>query len=135
MSKKDDNPGLACTSQLQRWHKKVGGKNIVPQPVMEVYVTKTKLDDPSSSKGSRGLKCLFYETRKQPHYDPKNEAAFKTELATIDPNMGFAHLSKGNNSSCETAQKKYGETPVGSFLSYQVSFILPPQTPLLRFFY
>ena len=93
---------------------------------MEVYVTKTKLDDPSSSTGSGGLKCRFYEARKQPHYDPKNEASFKTGLATIDPNMGFAHLSKGSNSSCETAQTKYGETPVGSFLSYQVSFILPP---------
>ena len=44
------------------------------------------------------------------------------QLATIDPNMGFAHLSKGNNSSGETVQTKYGETPVGSFLRYQVSF-------------
>ena len=42
--------------------------------------------------------------------------------ATIDPNMGFAHLSKGNYSSGETVQTKYGETPVGSFLCYQVSF-------------
>ena len=119
---KDENPELACTSQLQRWHKKGGGENIVPQPVMEVYVTKTKLDEPSSSRGSGGVKCLLYEARKQPHYDPKNEASLKIELATIDPNMGFAHLSKGNNSSGETAQTKYGETPVGSFLSYQVSF-------------
>ena len=119
---KDENPELACTSQLQRWHKKGGGENIVPQPVMEVYVTKTKLDEPSSSRGSGGVKCLLYEARKQPHYDPKNEASLKTELGTIDPNMGFAHLSKGNNSSGETAQTKYGETPVGSFLSYQVSF-------------
>ena len=119
---KDENPDLACTTQLQRWHKKGGGENIVPQPVMEVYVTKTKLDEPSSSRGSGGVKCLLYEARKQPHYDPKNEACFKKELATIDPNMGFAHLSKGNNSSGETAQTKYGETPVGSFLSYQVSF-------------
>ena len=119
---KDENPELACTSQLQRWHKKGGGETIVPQPVMEVYVTKTKLDEPSSSRGSGGVKCLLYEARKQPHYDPKNEASLKTELATIDSNMGFAHLSKGNNSSGETAQTKYGETPVGSFLSYQVSF-------------
>ena len=111
---KDENPELACTSQLQRWHKKGGGENIVPQPVMEVYVTKTKLDEPSSSRGSGGVK--------QPHYDPKNEAPFKTELATIDPNMGFAHLSKGNNLSGETVQTKYEETPVGSFLRYQVSF-------------
>ena len=30
------------------------GENIVPQPVMEVYVTKTKLDEPSSSRRSGG---------------------------------------------------------------------------------
>ena len=52
---KDENPELACTSQLQRWHKKGGGENIVPQPVMEVYVTKTKLDEPSSSRRSGGV--------------------------------------------------------------------------------
>ena len=72
---KDDNPDLACTSQLQRWHKKGGGENIVLQPVMEVYVTTTKLDEPSSSRGSGGVKCLLYEAGKQPRYDPKNEAS------------------------------------------------------------
>ena len=118
---KDENPELACMSQLQKWHKKGGGENIVPQPVMEVHVTKTKLDEPSSSRGSGGVKCLLYEAWKQPHYVPTNEASLKTELATIDPNMGFAHLHKCNNSS-ETTHTKYGETPVGSFLSYQTSF-------------
>ena len=48
---KDENPELVCTSQLQRWHKKRGDENIVPQPVMEIYVTKTKFDEPSSSRG------------------------------------------------------------------------------------
>ncbi|KAK2547160.1 hypothetical protein P5673_033064 [Acropora cervicornis] len=59
--------------------------------------------------------------RKQPHYVPANEASLKSELAIIDPNMGFAHLHKCINSS-QTTQTKYGETPVGSLLSYQVSF-------------
>jgi len=36
----DENPVAACTSQLQKWHKKGSGENIVPQPVMEVIVTK-----------------------------------------------------------------------------------------------
>ena len=72
--------------------------------------------------GSGGVKCLLNEARKQPHYDPKNEASFMTELATIDPNIASAHLRKGNNSSGKTAQTKYGEIPVGSFLSCQVSF-------------
>ena len=88
---------------------------------MDVYVNKTKLDEPSSSRGSGGLKCLLYEAWKQPQYVPTNEASLKTKLATIDPNMGFAHLHKGKNSS-QTTQTKYGETPGGSFLSYQASF-------------
>ena len=40
----NQDPELACTSQLQKWNKKGGGKNIVPQPVMDVMVRKTKLD-------------------------------------------------------------------------------------------
>ena len=45
----DENP---CTSQLQQWNKKGGGEIIVPQPVMELVVKKTKLDEPSTSHGS-----------------------------------------------------------------------------------
>ena len=80
---KDENPELACTSQLQKWHKKGGDENIVPQPVMDVYVTKTKLDEPSSSRGSGGVKCLLYEARKQPHYVPTNEVSFKVNLPLL----------------------------------------------------
>ena len=34
----DQNPAVACTSTIQRWHQKGGGQNIVPHPVMEVEV-------------------------------------------------------------------------------------------------
>ena len=54
----DENVPLACTSQLQQWHKKGGGANIAPQPVMEVQVNKIK-DDGTSSRS--GLKCLLYD--------------------------------------------------------------------------
>ena len=57
----DENPQLACTSQLQQWNQKGSGENIVPQPVMEVVVKKTKLDEPSTSRGGSGVKCLLYE--------------------------------------------------------------------------
>ena len=60
-------PELACTSQLQKWNKKGGGKNIVPQPVMDVAVRKTKLDEPQSPRA--GVKCLLYEARKLPQPD------------------------------------------------------------------
>ena len=39
----DENPQVACTSQLQQWNKKGGVENIVPKPVMEVVGKKTNL--------------------------------------------------------------------------------------------
>lgn len=72
----DENPALAFTLQLQKWNKKDCGENIVPQPVMEENIKKTKLDDPSTSCG--GVKCPLYEAPKQPEYDEKSEHSFKT---------------------------------------------------------
>ena len=44
-SEDDMNHTTACTSSLQLWHKKGRGDKIIPKPVMEVVVKKTKLDD------------------------------------------------------------------------------------------
>ena len=115
----DENPQLACTSQLQQWNQKGGGENIVPQPVMEVVVKKTKLDEPSTSRGGSGVKCLLYEARKQPKYDSERENAFMSGLAQIDPNLGFVHMSKAKNQNTELKETKFGKVPVGSLLSYQ----------------
>ena len=41
LEEEDSHAPIACTSQLQQWHKKGGGSNIAPQPIMEVEVTKT----------------------------------------------------------------------------------------------
>ena len=116
----NQDPELACTSQLQKWNKKGGGKNIVPQPVMDVMVRKTKLDEPNSSRG--GVKCLLYEARRQPQPDLDGQKAFKAELAGIDPNMGFSHMNREPSSVAELTETKFGKTPVGSVLSYQTSF-------------
>ena len=116
----DENPELACTSQLQKWNKKGGGKNIVPQPVMDVMVRKTKLDEPNSSRG--GVKCLLYEARRQPQPDLDEQKAFKAELAEIDSNMGFSHMNREASSVAELTETRFGKTPVGSVLSYQTSF-------------
>ena len=116
----DENPELACTSQLQKWNKKGSGKNIVPQPVMHVMVRKTKLDEPNSSRG--GVKCLLYEARRQPQPDLDGQKAFKAELAEIDSNMGFSHMNREASSVAELIETRFGKTPVGSVLSYQTSF-------------
>ena len=82
---------------------------------------KTTLDESSSPRGGAGVKCLLYEARKQPNYDPVRENTFKSELSTLDPNMGFAQMSEGT-SSTELASSKFGKCLVGSILSYQTSF-------------
>ena len=41
----DEQPDVACTSQLQKWHKKERGGEISAQPVMEVTISKPKLDE------------------------------------------------------------------------------------------
>ena len=118
----DENPQVACTSQLQSWNKKGGGENIVAQPVMEVVVKKAKLDEPSTSRCGGGVKCLLYEARRQPQHDLEREKAFKSELSGIDQNLGFAHMNKEKNLAFELSDTKFGKSPVGSFLSYQTSF-------------
>ena len=118
----DENPQMACTSQLMQWNKKGGGENIVPQPVMEVVVKKTKLDEPSPSRGNGGgVKCLLYEARKQPKYDADRESEFLSELEKIDPNLGFVHMNRAKSPNTELMETKYGKSPVGSVLSYQTA--------------
>ena len=97
------------------------GWAMIPQPVMEVVVKKTKLDESGSPRGGAGVKCLLYEARKQPNYDPVRENTFKSELSTLDPNMGFAQMSEGT-SSTDLTNSKFGKCPVGSIMSYQTSF-------------
>ena len=65
----DEQPDLACTSQLQKWHKKGRGDKISAQPVMEVTISKTKLDDSKT----RGVKCLLYDARSNPAHDVQAE--------------------------------------------------------------
>ena len=64
---------------------------------MEVAIKKTKPDEPSTSRGSGGVKCLLYEAQKQPKYDGDSENVLMSELKKIDPNLGFVHLSKERN--------------------------------------
>ena len=69
----DEQPDLACTSQLQKWHKKGRGDKISSQLVMEVTISKTKLDE---TKSREGVKCLFYDARINPQHDVEAEMKF-----------------------------------------------------------
>ena len=83
----DQQSSVACTSQLQQWHKKGGGKNITPQPVMTVEVRKVK-DAESTSRS--GIKPLVYDARMKNSHNLATEQAFKEQLREIDPNMSLS---------------------------------------------
>ena len=77
----DEQQDLACTSQLQKWHKKGRGDKISAQPVVEVTISKTKLDD---TKTREGVKCLLYDARSNPVHDVQAEVNLKKALQNID---------------------------------------------------
>jgi len=51
----DQQSSVACTSQLQQCHKKGGGKNIAPQPVLTVEVRNIKYAESTSQSGIKLL--------------------------------------------------------------------------------
>ena len=113
----DENPSLACTSELQSRHRRGWGDSIHPQPVMDVIATKVKPDDEKSAKG---IRCQLYEAHKIPQHNIEEEEKFKTAIASINPKMGIATLL--SNPVCATVQTMFGSSPVGSTNSYQLSY-------------
>ncbi|XP_073237731.1 uncharacterized protein [Porites lutea] len=116
----DQQSSLACTSQLQQWHKKGGGKNIAPQPVMEVEVTKTKDEE---FRLRSGIKSLVYDARMKTTHNVAAEQKLKEQLKQIDPNMGLSQMASEQIDQTHTrlVETKFGKCQVGCFLSYQVS--------------
>ncbi|CAH3108012.1 unnamed protein product [Pocillopora meandrina] len=86
----DQQSSVACTSQLQQWHKKGGGKNIAPQPLMEVEVRKIK-DTESTSRFS--IKPLLYDARMKNTHNLATEQNLKNQLRYINPNMDLVQMA------------------------------------------
>ena len=120
MEEQDQQSSLACTSQLQQWHKKGGGKNIAPQPVMEVEVTKTKDEE---FRLRSGIKSLVYDARMKTTHNVAAEQKLKEQLKQIDPNMGLSQMASEQIDQMHTrlVETKFGKCQVGCFSSYQVS--------------
>ena len=123
----DQQAKLACTSQLQKWHKKGGRANICPEPVMEMVINKTRLDE---ERGRCGTKCNLYEARMKVTHSKTDEENLKIELSKINPNMGFSQMLVDEDEARPTVQTKFGNCVVGSYLSYQVG--LQNQTSKLQ---
>ena len=114
----DQNSKEACTSKLQTWHRKGRGDTIVPQPVMDLVVKKTKLANNNETQ-KEGLKCLLYEARTNDRVQEAEEKKFKDTLRSINPKMGLGNVADNHSVLTET---KFGNSPVGSYASYQLSF-------------
>lgn len=109
---------FACTSQLQQWHRIGGGSNICPEPVMEMVISKTNLDE---ERTRSGVKCNLYEARMKISHNKTDEEKLKRELFKINPNMGFSQMLADNQEKSVT-ETKFGKCSVGSYLSHQVGY-------------
>ena len=118
----DELPDLACTSQLQKWHKKGRGDRISAQPVMEVTVTKTRLDE---ARSREGVKCLIYDARCNPQHDFQAEMNLKKALEKINPQMCLSIIARDYSSLIKCVETKFGKRQIGSFCSYQLSLPEP----------
>ena len=114
----DELPDLACTSQLQKWHKEGQGDRISAQPVMEVTVTKTKLDE---ARSREGVKCLIYDARCISQHDFQAEMNLKKALEKINPQMCLSIIARDYSSLIKCVETKFGKRQIGSFCSYQLT--------------
>lgn len=85
------NPKEASTSRLQLWHKRGRGAGIKPQPVMDVFVSKTKSEAKiSTTSREPGVKCLLYEARNSIQNQRQAESKLQLKLEAINPKMALA---------------------------------------------
>ena len=115
-------PTKSCTSTLQLWHRKGRGDAIYPQPVMEISVKKTKLDDSPQSSKEPGLNCLLYEARNNLRTQYVDEIKFKEKPLQINPAMPLAQILAPRTSDKDRIETRFGRFQPGSYGSYQLSF-------------
>ena len=93
-----------------------------PQPVMEISVKKTKLDDSSQSSKEPGLNCLLYEARNNLQTQYVDEIKFKEKLLQINPAMPLAQILAPRTSDRDRIETRFGRFQPGSYGSYQLPF-------------
>ena len=114
----DQIPGQACTSKLQTWHQKGRAETIYPRPIMDVVISKTKLED--TKRGNDGIRSLLYEARNNVVYTGTEEHKFKEAIRRINPPMGLAQIAN-LGSDIHLKETRFGHSPVGSYARYQLT--------------
>ena len=82
MRNKINNPLTVCTSQLQQWNKKGGGKHITLELVKEIEVNKTKADE---SRARSGIKSLLYNARRNTTHNESVSANLRMHCTKMTP--------------------------------------------------
>ena len=115
----DENPATACTSALQNWHRsRLDG--IHPQPVMEVVVSNPN----TAEKGKKtGVGCLLNEARRGPSDSKEKLQNLIQSLEQHRSKLGITQaVDVASIDTLLAIDTRFGQCPVGSFGSYQLSF-------------
>lgn len=116
----DENPTSACTSALQNWHKS-RLEGIRSQPVMDVVVSNPANNAERVKK--TGVTCLLTEARKGESDQKRKLEQLLHSLEQHSSTLGITQVV--DPSSIDTSpvvDTRFGQCPVGSFGSYQLSF-------------
>ena len=114
------NPTSACTSALQNWHKS-RLEGIRSQPVMDVVVSNPANNAERVKK--TGVTCLLTEARKGESDQKRKLEQLLHSLEQHSSMLGITQVV--DPSSIDTSpvvDTRFGQCPVGSFGSYQLSF-------------
>ena len=120
-NEEDMQPKQACTSSLQKWHRKARGDSINPQTAMEVLVAKTYLKQTRSSARDPGVGCTLYEARNNIRGQKADEEKLLATLKELNPNMALAQIMTPRSDSISLVETKFGRSPQGSYASYQLA--------------
>lgn len=104
-----------CTENPQQWHKP-RTQGIVADPIMGYTVS-----SPKYAALRPGLKCTLYEARHPAVINNDGAAELQKVLAEINPSLGFC-TNFTDKLSTESIKLNQTRVPVGSVLSYQLSF-------------
>lgn len=117
----DENPKAACTSSLQTWHRsRLDG--VRAQPVMEIVVSNPS--DNVEREQKKGVVCLLTEARRRHNMDDaiKRLKNLQQSLGQHDSKLGLEQAIDINNiNNLPLVDTRFGQCPVGSFGSYQLT--------------
>ena len=111
----DEQPNVACTSQLQKWHKKVVVTKSQLNRSWKLLFQKLNL---MKSKSGEGLNVCCMMQDVTPRMMLRLKLKFKNALKDLNPGMGLSIMAGDDSFINSFVGVKVGSSQVGSFCSY-----------------